>query len=234
MLLETRYAPRGKHLVAGTWIAGDATFASAPAHGPAYDFAVGTPELAEAACAAAEEAFWSYGYSTREERATFLNAIADEIEARADAITEIGSQETGLPEVRLQGERGRTVGQLRLFAEHILKGDYLDRRHDKALPDRKPLPRPDLKLVQRPIGPVAVFGASNFHSHFRPPAVTPPRPSPPAARSWSRDIRLIPERAKWSPMPSKRPSTNAGASRVSSRSFRAAVAMSAQHWSSTH
>jgi len=166
MLVETGYAPHGKHLVAGTWIAGDATFASAPAHGPAYDFAVGTPELVEAACAATEEAFWSYGYSTREERATFLNAIADEIEARADAITEIGSQETGLPEVRLQGERGRTVGQLRLFAEHILKGDYLDRRHDEALPDRKPLPRPDLKLVQRPIGPVAVFGASNFPLAF--------------------------------------------------------------------
>ncbi|WP_108887812.1 aldehyde dehydrogenase (NADP(+)), partial [Pseudoprimorskyibacter insulae] len=118
------------------------------------------------ACEAAEEAFWSYGYSTRAERAAFLNAIADEIEARGDAITQIGTQETGLPEARLQGERGRTTGQLRLFASHILAGDYLDRRHDAALPDRAPLPRPDLKMVQRPIGPVAVFGASNFPLAF--------------------------------------------------------------------
>ena len=96
----------------------------------------------------------------------FLNTIADEIEARADDITAIGTQETGLPEARLQGERGRTTGQLRLFAEYILKDDYLDPRHDVALPDRVPLPRPDLKMVQRPIGPVAVFGASNFPLAF--------------------------------------------------------------------
>lgn len=68
------------------------------------------------ACEAAEEAFWSYGYSTRHERATFLRAIADEIEARAELITEIGSRESGLPQARLLGERERTVGQLRLFA----------------------------------------------------------------------------------------------------------------------
>jgi NADP-dependent aldehyde dehydrogenase len=66
----------------------------------------------------------------------------------------------------LQGERGRTTGQLRLFADHIEAGAYLDRRHDEALPDRQPLPRPDLKMVQRPIGPVAVFGASNFPLAF--------------------------------------------------------------------
>lgn len=166
MLDETEFTPHGKHLIAGDWIAGETTFQNEPASGPAHDFSVGTPELVNRACEAAEEAFWSYGYSTRKERAAFLNAIADEIEARAEQITEIGSRETGLPEARLQGERGRTTGQLRLFAEHILKGDYLDRRHDKALPDRAPLPRPDLKMVQRPIGPVAVFGASNFPLAF--------------------------------------------------------------------
>jgi 2,5-dioxopentanoate dehydrogenase len=160
------FTPHGKHLIAGKWVAGDNTFTSSPAHGPAHDFAVGTPALVDQACQAAEEAFWSYGYSTREDRAAFLNAIADEIEARADAITQIGTQETGLPDGRLQGERGRTTGQLRLFADHILKGNYLDRRHDKALPDRAPLPRPDLKMAQRPIGPVAVFGASNFPLAF--------------------------------------------------------------------
>src|SRR5690606_10166254 len=118
------------------------------------------------ACRAAAAASGDIGSSSREDRARFLDAIAEEIEARADAITGIGTQETGLPEARLQGERGRTTGQLRLFAEHIRKGDYLDRRHDKALPERQPLPRPDLRMIQRPIGPVAVFGASNFPLAF--------------------------------------------------------------------
>ena len=156
----------GKHLIAGDWVMGDATFTSEPSSGEANTFSVGTPAHVNAACEAAEEAFWEYGYSTRETRAKFLNAIADEIEARAEAITKIGVEESGLPEGRLNGERGRTTGQLRLFADHILKGDYLDKRHDEALPDRQPLPRPDLKMVQRPIGPVAVFGASNFPLAF--------------------------------------------------------------------
>jgi NADP-dependent aldehyde dehydrogenase len=160
------FQPHGKHLIAGVWVEGEAKFTSDPAHGSAFDFSIGTPANVDAAVQAAENAFWSYGYSSAETRAAFLNAIADEIEARADAITEIGTSETGLPEARLQGERGRTTGQLRLFAEHILQGDYLDRRHDVALPDRAPLPRPDIKLVQRPIGPVAVFGASNFPLAF--------------------------------------------------------------------
>lgn len=160
------FKPHGKHLIADVWIATDLTFTNAPVEGPEHSFSVGTIELVNKACEAAEEAFWSYGYSTREERAAFLNTIADEIEARAEAITEIGSKETGLPVARLQGERGRTVGQLRLFASHILKGEFLDRRHDAALPDRKPLPRPDIRLIQRPIGPVAVFGASNFPLAF--------------------------------------------------------------------
>lgn len=160
------FVPHGKHLIAGAWIAGDSTFASEPATGPAHQFAVGRISDVDAAAEAAEAAFWSYGYSTRQERAAFLNTIADEIEARADAITQIGSQESGLPEARLQGERGRTTGQLRLFADHILNGDYLDRRHDEALPDRAPMARPDLKMIQRPIGPIAVFGASNFPLAF--------------------------------------------------------------------
>ena len=160
------FTPNGKHLVAGEWLDGNGTFTSSPAHGPAHAFAVGTVELVGRAAEAAEEAFLSYGYSSRATRAAFLRAIADEIEARADAITEIGTQETGLPVVRLQGERGRTTGQLRLFADHIEKGDYLDRRLDGAQPERQPLPRPEIRLIQRPIGPVAVFGASNFPLAF--------------------------------------------------------------------
>ena len=160
------FTPHGKHLIAGEWVATEQTFPSEPATGPSHPFSVGTVDLVNRACEAAEDAFWSYGYSSREERALFLEAIADEIEARADAITQIGSQETGLPEARLQGERGRTTGQLRLFADHIRKGEYLDRRFDAALPDRKPAARPEIRLVERPIGPVAVFGASNFPLAF--------------------------------------------------------------------
>ena len=139
---------------------------SAPATGEAREFSTGTADLVNQAAEAAETAFWSFGYSSRAARAALLRRMADEIDARGDLITEIGCQESGLPEARLIGERGRTVGQLRLFADHIEAGDYLDRRHDAALPDRAPLPRPDLKMVQRPIGPVAVFGASNFPLAF--------------------------------------------------------------------
>lgn len=160
------FTPHGKHLINGEWVATEPTFNNSPADGPVHTFSTGNANLVDKACHAAEGAFLTYGYSPREKRAFFLDAIADEIEARGDAITEIGTQETGLPEARMQGERGRTSGQLRLFAEHIRDGRYLDRHHDEALPNRSPLPRPDLKLVERPIGPVAVFGASNFPLAF--------------------------------------------------------------------
>jgi NADP-dependent aldehyde dehydrogenase len=156
----------GNHLIAGDWTQNGQTFASSPAHGPSHQFSTGTPAHVAAACVAAEAAFPAYAAKSRAERAAFLTLIADEIEARGAEITEIGSQETGLPAARLEGERGRTTMQLRLFATHILQDDWLDRRHDAALPDRQPAPRPDLKLIQRPIGPVAVFGASNFPLAF--------------------------------------------------------------------
>ncbi|MBO9475872.1 aldehyde dehydrogenase (NADP(+)) [Shimia sp. R10_1] len=156
----------GKHLIAGTWVAGDATFASDPATGESHAFAVGTPAHVDAAVEAAEAAFASFGWSSRAARATLLRKIAEEIDARGEAITQIGTEETGLPAARLEGERGRTTGQLRLFADHIEAGAYLDLRHDEALPDRAPLPRPELRMIQRPIGPVAVFGASNFPLAF--------------------------------------------------------------------
>ena len=149
------YTPQGRHLIAGEWITADHTFMSEPAHGPVHAFGIGTVDLVNRAVEGAEAAFWSYSSTTRDQRAAFLDAIADAIEARAEAITEIGTQETGLPVARLQGERGRTIGQLRLFASHIRAGDYLDRRHDAALPDRTPAPRPEIRLMQQPIGPVA-------------------------------------------------------------------------------
>ncbi len=156
----------GKHLIAGNWVAGGATFSSMPASGPSHDFAVGTPAHVDAAAQAAEAAFPFFSALTRERRAVFLDRIADEIDARGARITAVGTAETGLPPARLEGERGRTTGQLRLFASHIRKGDYLDRRVDAALPDRKPLPRPEIRLIQQPIGPVGVFGASNFPLAF--------------------------------------------------------------------
>ena len=160
------HIPHGDHLIAGEKIRTEGRISSAPATGQAHEFSVGNPDLVAQACAAADAAFEGFASSTREDRAALLEAIAEEIDARGDAITEVGSAETGLPQARLQGERGRTTGQLRLFADHIRKGDYLDRRHDKALPDRQPLPRPELRMMQRPIGPVAVFGASNFPLAF--------------------------------------------------------------------
>lgn len=160
------FTPHGRHLIGGEWIGGGATFPSQPAHGPVHEFSVGTPELVAQACATAASAFTTYGWTSIEARAAFLEAIADEIEARGPQITEIGTQETGLPAARLEGERGRTTGQLRLFASHIRKGEFLDRRIDVAQPDRKPAPRPEIRLMQRPVGPVAVFGASNFPLAF--------------------------------------------------------------------
>ncbi len=156
----------GKHLIAGDWVDGDSTFQSSPSSGEPRSYAVGSPALVARACKAAEDAFPAFAATSREARAAFLEKIAEELDARGDEITEVGTSETGLPAARLQGERGRTTGQLRLFAAHIRAGDYLDRRHDKALPDRSPLPRPDLKMIQVPTGPVAVFGASNFPLAF--------------------------------------------------------------------
>src|SRR5579871_6587412 len=110
----------------------------------------------------AEEAFGIYRRVSAENRANFLEAIAGEILAIGDDLLQRAHLETGLPLDRLTGERGRTVGQLRLFAEVVREGSWVDARIDTALPDRKPLPRPDLRRMLLPLGPVVVFGSSNF------------------------------------------------------------------------
>ncbi|MHA6346345.1 aldehyde dehydrogenase (NADP(+)) [Roseivivax sp. CAU 1761] len=160
------FNPHGEHWIAGQRVGAETTFPSALASGEAFEYAMGSPELVAEACAAADAAFPGFASATREERARLLETIADEIDASGDQITEVGVAETGLPAARLVGERGRTTGQLRLFSAHIRDGNYLDRRHDGPLPDRQPLPRPDLRMMQRPVGPVAVFGASNFPLAF--------------------------------------------------------------------
>lgn len=119
----------------------------------------------DAACAAAEAAFDMYRATSRDERAAFLDCIGDEILAIGDDLILAAMRESGLPRARLEGERGRTVNQLRLFADVVRRGDWLGLRVDPALPDRQP-PRPDLRLRMVPLGPVAVFGASNFPLAF--------------------------------------------------------------------
>lgn len=96
----------------------------------------------------------------------FLLAIADEIMALGDQLLERAMQESGLDRARLQGERGRTVNQLKMFADLVTEGSWVDARIETALPDRQPLPRPDLRRMLQPIGPVVVFGASNFPLAF--------------------------------------------------------------------
>jgi NADP-dependent aldehyde dehydrogenase len=129
-------------------------------------FSIATTDDVETAAAAAEAAFPIYANLPREERAKFLEAIADEIEALGDTLVERAMQESGLPQARLTGERGRTAGQLRLFAKELRLGDYLRARIDHAIPDRAPAPKPDLRLRHVPLGPVTVFGASNFPLAF--------------------------------------------------------------------
>ncbi len=129
-------------------------------------FAQATREDVLAATAAAEEAFPAYSSLPREKRAEFLEAIADEIDALGETLTERAMQESGLPHARLTGERGRTSGQLRLFAKELRLGEYLRARIDHANPERQPVPKPDLRLRMIPLGPVAVFGASNFPLAF--------------------------------------------------------------------
>lgn len=123
------------------------------------------PDVA-AATAAAAEAFGGYRATSPEERAAFLEAVAAEIEADKDAIIPEAVRESGLPEGRITGEVGRTTGQLRMFAGVVRQGDHLGVRIDPALPDRAPLPRADIRQRMVPLGPVAVFGASNFPLAF--------------------------------------------------------------------
>jgi 2,5-dioxopentanoate dehydrogenase len=160
----------GANLIAGEWVAGgDIAFhAVAPATGetlqPAFH-AAGVAEV-ERACVSAEAAFQAYSETTPDQRAAFLEACAAELEGDGEALVERAIAESGLPRARLEGERGRTCGQLRLFAAEIREGAWMGLRIDRAMPDRKPLPRPDLRLRKVALGPVAVFGASNFPLAF--------------------------------------------------------------------
>ncbi|HLH52244.1 MAG TPA: aldehyde dehydrogenase (NADP(+)) [Verrucomicrobiae bacterium] len=125
-----------------------------------------TPKDVDDAMNLAEEAFGVYGCTSGEARARFLEKIADEILALGDELIHRARMETGLPEARLTGERGRTVGQLRLFAQVAREGSWVEARIDHAVPDRQPAAKPDLRRMLIPIGPIVVFGSSNFPLAF--------------------------------------------------------------------
>ncbi len=114
----------------------------------------------------AASAFTVYRKKTPVEKAAFLERIAEEIMALGDALIKRCMEETALPEARLTGERARTTGQLKLFAQVIREGSWIDARIDTALPDRQPLPRPDIRQMQIPLGVAGIFGASNFPFAF--------------------------------------------------------------------
>ena len=130
------------------------------------DFSSAGSDAVDEACALAEAAFPTYAATDLNARAAFLEAIAANILAIGDDLIVRAMSESGLPRARLEGERGRTVGQLKLFAGVVRQGDFLDATIDPAMPDRAPLPRPDLRRINLAIGPVAVFGASNFPLAF--------------------------------------------------------------------
>ncbi|MDD1510538.1 aldehyde dehydrogenase family protein, partial [Pseudomonas sp. CNPSo 3701] len=108
-------------------------------------FIQATPEEVDAAAKAAAAAYPAYRSLSAEKRAAFLDAIADELDALGDEFVATVTRETALPTARIQGERGRTSGQMRLFAKVLRRGDFYGARIDRALPDRQPLPRPDLR-----------------------------------------------------------------------------------------
>ena len=125
-----------------------------------------TPAEVDQAMALAAAAFPAYSNLSGKTRAGFLRTIAVEIEAVIADIVGRGMLETALPEPRLRGETARTTGQLRMFADLIEEGSWVDARIDRAQPDRQPVPKVDLRSMLRPLGPVAVFCASNFPLAF--------------------------------------------------------------------
>ena len=129
-------------------------------------YGLGGRDDVDRAAALAAAAFDTCRETSPQDRAAFLRAIATNIEAVSDELFPRAMEESGLPEGRITSELARTTGQLRLFADVVLDGSWLGARVDPALPERTPLPRPDIRQRQVPIGPVAVFGASNFPLAF--------------------------------------------------------------------
>ncbi|WCN11561.1 aldehyde dehydrogenase family protein [Marinomonas mediterranea] len=160
----------GNLIIAGNEVTGTQKPVSAinPATNQKMDpvYAGGTESHVDQAANAAWSVFDQFKATSPETRALLLETIAEEIFALGDTLVQRAMSETGLPQARIEGERGRTMGQLKLFAGVVRAGKYLDVRIDPAMPERAPLPRADLRLQFVPMGPVAVFGASNFPLAF--------------------------------------------------------------------
>ena len=160
----------GGNLIGGlSGTPGDVQFrATDPSTGMLLDPSFSEASAAEVdrAITEAEHAFRVYGQSSAEQRAQFLRAIAEEIIALGAPLLERAHAETGLPIGRLEGERARTVGQIRLFAEYLEEGSWVEARIDTGDAARAPAPKPDLRRMLVALGPVAVFGASNFPLAF--------------------------------------------------------------------
>ena len=162
----------GKNFIAGNLSAeGTKTFSAAnPVTGEKLDcFHEGTKTEVERAFAAAEQAAEQLRDVPAQKIAEFLDTIAAELLALDDNLIRRAQLETALPEARLVGERGRTVNQLKMFADLVREGSWVEATIDRAMPDRKPLPKPDLRRMLIPLGPVVVFGASNFPLAFSVP-----------------------------------------------------------------
>jgi NADP-dependent aldehyde dehydrogenase len=147
---------------------GEALYAADPATGTRLEpgFIPASLEEVDLAVRLAADAFEVYQRVTGQERGVFLRTIAAKIEAIAGEVIERAMQETALAQARLQGETARTCAQLRLFAQVAEEGSWVQARMDRADPERKPTPKPDIRSMLRPLGPVVVFGASNFPLAF--------------------------------------------------------------------
>jgi len=159
----------GKSFVAGQWVApaGRAFQSFNPCRGESFNrFHACTEREVDVALQAASEAWQQLRGRDGAAIGALLEAVADEIEALGDDLLDTCDAETGLGRVRLAGERGRTTGQLRAFADIARRGEWVQASIDTAVPDRQPLPKPDLRRMLRSIGPVVVFGASNFPFAF--------------------------------------------------------------------
>ena len=147
---------------------GNPFFAVNPASGHPLEqgFLPASSEDVDLAVQLASEAFNTYRRASGKERGAFLRNIAARIESSTDELVERAHLETALPKARLQGETARTCGQLRLFAQLVEEGSWVNAHIDQAEPNRKPAPKQDIRSMLRPLGPVAVFGASNFPLAF--------------------------------------------------------------------
>ncbi|MDX2495453.1 MAG: aldehyde dehydrogenase (NADP(+)) [Desulfuromusa sp.] len=160
----------GQHLISESFLASsNETFRVVnPATGDPLEceFSEGGREDVSVAANLAEQVFDTFRQTSGLKRCELLDTITNELINLKGSIIQRANLETGLPLPRLEGELGRTVNQLKMFAQLVKDDDYKLKRIDQALPDRQPLAKPDLRLTQIPIGPVAVFGASNFPLAF--------------------------------------------------------------------